>query len=186
MDRKHAAPVTRAVLAVVPVVTDAGNGNAGQGPVTAPVTGPVTPSSETAGVTGNAGASVAVVPITMPERVGAAVRRLPGTVANAAGELWLPIGRFLHSFVRPEPETMKEHWVHVQSRAWVPEELTGTPEKVVAAAGIVHHLFVAYPLKAAAKGAKFAAEKVDEVADRPLRLYGLVLFVALLVLLFVL
>lgn len=116
-----------------------------------------------------------------------AAERAAGVVVKAAQELWLHPDRLLHSFVRPEPETMKEHWAHVQSRAWVPGEMTGTPEKVVTALGLFHHLLVAYPVKAAAKAAKFTAGKVDEAADRPLRLYGLVIFVALiLVLLFVL
>ena len=56
----------------------------------------------------------------------------------------------------------------------MPPELAGKPAAVIAAAGIIYHLAVARPLKAAAKA-------VDVSAERPLRLLMLVVFVSVLV-----
>ncbi len=158
MAEQHADPVTRPGLRVV---TATGGGDP------APVT-----------------KAVAVVPMSRRERTGNVVRRQIGATAEAARELWLYPGRLLHSLARGKAESMKEHLAHVQSRAWVPEGMTGRPEKAAVAAGIFYHLFIAYPVKAAMKAVKFAAEKVDEAADRPLRLTCLaVLAVVLFVLL---
>jgi hypothetical protein len=68
---------------------------------------------------------------------------------------------------------MAGHRDYIKSRAWVPAEMTGRPEKAVILAGVLYHLIIARPLKAAAK-------TVDAAADRPLRLLGLLLFVIVL------
>jgi hypothetical protein len=126
------------------------------------------------------------VPMTLAERASTAVRYRAGEAARVAREAWAPIARFLQAVAHPEPETMREHWTHIQSRDWVPEEMTGGPEKVIAAVGLSYHLVVAYPLKAAAKSARFASEKLDAAADRPLQLLYLLVPVLILVLLFTL
>jgi hypothetical protein len=128
----------------------------------------------------------AVVRMSAAERAVTAVRYRAGEAARVAREAWAPIARFLHAVAHPEPETMREHWTHIQSRDWVPEEITGTPEKVIAAAGLSYHLVIAYPLKAAAKSARFASEKLDAAADRPLQFLYLLVPVLILVLLFTL
>ena len=172
MDRKHA----------VPGVTSPGN--AGPDPVTGPVTGAVTPLPETSAVSSNTQASVAVVPVTVPERVAATVKRASTGALEAVRELWLLPDRFLHVIIHGNAETMAEHRAHVKSRDWVPPEMTGRAEKAVIGAGLFHHLVIARPLKASMKAVKFAAEKVDQAADRPLRLYlTVILIVALIVLL---
>jgi hypothetical protein len=139
----------------------------------------VPPGTDT-GTGGDTGAALvspaSVAPLSAADRAGVALR----AVVSAARDLWLLPGRFLHAQAHPAPETMKEHWAHMQSRAWIPGEMTGRPEKAVAIAGILHHLVIAIPVKAAAKAVRFAAEKVDEIADRPLRFYGLLLFTVVL------
>jgi hypothetical protein len=160
--------------------TDSGNGPKALPP------GPV-PDVGTGPGTGDAAPVLAlaspVVPMTVPERAGAMARRAAGAAAEAARELWLDPGRLLHSLVHGKAESMKEHQTHIQSRAWVPEGMTGRPEKAVVAAGISYHLLIAYPVKAAMKAVKFTAEKVDEAADRPLRLAGLAVFALVLIVL---
>ena len=125
-----------------------------------------------------------VRPVTVPERAAAAVRRGGTATLKAVRELWLLPDRFLHVIIHGRAETMAEHRAHIKSRDWVPPGMTGTPEKAVIGAGLCHHLVIARPLKASMKTVKFAAEKVDQAADRPLRLYlTVILIVALIVLL---
>jgi len=179
MTQDHATPVPRRALTIVPAGT-------GGGP--APV--PPVPQDGTGSrpVPGPGGTSVpvpaaAAVPMPVPERARLAAARWAGTAAEAIRELWLKPGRLIHVIIHGRAETMCEHWAYVKSRAWVPGGMTGNAEKLVAAAGILHHLLIARPVKAAMKTVKFAAEKVDQAADRPLRFYLVVLFVALLALL---
>ncbi len=158
MAEQHADPVTRPGLRVVTAST-------GSDP------DPVTKA-------------VAVVPMSRRERTGNVARRHAGAAAEVARELWLYPGRLLHSLAHGKAESMREHWAHIRSRAWVPEGMTGSPEKAVVAAGIFYHLLIAYPVKAVMESVKFAAEKVGEAADRPLRFVCLMMFVlGLLVLL---
>ena len=70
---------------------------------------------------------------------------------------------------------MAEHRAYVQSRAWVPRELSGKTAAFIAMAGITYHLMVARPVKGAAR-------IVDAAAERPLRLLLLAAFVSVLVL----
>jgi hypothetical protein len=125
----------------------------------------------------------AVMPMRRAERAGAVTRRAGNAVAEAARELWLHPDRFLHVIIHGRAETMAEHRAYVKSRAWVPGGMTGTAEKVVTAAGIAHYLIVARPLKAAMKAVKFAAEKVEQSADRALRFYLVTAFVIVLIVL---
>ncbi len=143
----------------------------GNAPADGPVTAPVAPV-----------AAGAVMPMRRAERSRAVARRGGSAVAEAARELWLHPDRFLYAQAHPEPETMREHWAHIRSREWVPEGMTGGAERLVTLAGILHHLIVACPVKAAAKAARFAALKVDEAADRPLRLYGWLLLALIVIL----
>jgi hypothetical protein len=123
--------------------------------------------------------------MSLPERAGTAARRAADGTANVARELWLHPDRLVHSVIHGEAETMREHWAHVQSRSWVPEEMTGRPEKALILAGILHHLLVAYPVKGIAKAGKFAFGKLDHAADRPITLYGPIAFVILLIVLLI-
>ena len=141
----------------------------------------VTPQGDT-----QAGASVAsvspasVAPLSVAGHARVGVRAMAGV----ARELWLHPDRFLHVIIHGKAETMAEHRAHIKSRDWVPPEMTGRAEKAVIGAGLFHHLVIARPLKASMKAVKFAAEKVDQAADRPLRLYlTVILIVALIVLL---
>ena len=124
MDRKHAAPGVTSP------------GNAVPDPVTGPVTGAVTPLPETLAVSSNAGAPVVVVPVTMPERAAAAVRRGSTATLEAVRELWFREGRLLHVLWHGKPESMAEHRAYMQSRAWVPPGMDGKPEKAVIGAGL--------------------------------------------------
>jgi hypothetical protein len=125
------------------------------------------PASGTRAVPVPAGVS----PVTVPERAAGAIGRAGTGALEAARELWLHPDRFLHVILHGKAETMRQHRAHVKSRAWVPDGMDGGARKAVIAAGIAHHLIVARPLKASMKAVKFAAEKVDQAADRPLRLY---------------
>jgi len=82
---------------------------------------------------------------------------------EAVRELWLHPDRLLYVLWHGKPGSMAEHRAYMKSRAWVPPGLGGGAEKAVIGAGLLYHLIVARPLKAAAK-------TVDAAADRPLRL----------------
>ncbi len=148
---------------------------------------PVAPQggNDPAGATATAPvATGAVIPMRRAERAGAVTRRAGNAVVRTVRELWLHPDRFLHVIIHGKAETMAEHRAHIKSRDWVPPEMTGGAEKAVIGAGLFHHLVIARPLKASMKAVKFAAEKVDQAADRPLRLYlAVILIVALIVLL---
>ncbi len=146
MAEQHAAPVTRPGLRVV------------TGAVTAPAGSGETPV-----------AAGAVVPMRASERAGNAVRHWAGTAASGAGQLWLHPGRLVHGLYTGKPGSLAEHRAYVKSRAWVPPELDGKAASFIAVAGIVYHLLIARPLKA-------AALTVSASADRPLRLAGLTAF----------
>ena len=150
MSERHADPVARPLRIV-----------------TAPGSGDVT------GAPGSEAEAVAVVPMPVTERGRATARRAGSAVARTAGELWLHPDRLGHALWHGSPSTMAGHRDYIKSRAWVPAEMTGRPEKAVILAGVLYHLIIARPLKAAAK-------TVDAAADRPLRLLGLLLFVIVL------
>lgn len=138
---------------------------------------PASPASVTPSV-------ASVVPLSIAARAGVAVRRGGAAIAEAARELWLLPDRFLHVIIHGRAETMAEHRAHIKSRAWVPDGMAGGAEKAVIIAGIAHHLLIARPLKASMKTVKFAAEKIDQAADRPLPLYlTAILVIGLIVLL---
>lgn len=165
-------------LFALPAATGADPGNADPGSVTQPVTGPVTlpltsvtVTSNTAGTDAHPEATVAVVPLTVPERASLAVTHWGSTAANGAGQLWLNPGRILHALWYGRPETMAEHRAYIKSRAWVPKELGGKSRKVVVFLGVAYHLLIARPIKAAAR-------TVDASAERPLRLLMLTAFVS--------
>ncbi|HET9970020.1 MAG TPA: hypothetical protein VFQ68_17435 [Streptosporangiaceae bacterium] len=146
---------------------------------------PVTPQGGNAPADSAATAPVtagAVIPMRRAERAGAVARRAGNAAAEAARELWLHPDRLVHVIVRGKAETMAAHRAYVKSRGWVPAGMEGGPEKAVTIAGLAHYLIVARPLKAAMKAVKFAAEKVEQAADRALRLY-LTLAIVLAVLL---
>ena len=104
-----------------------------------------------------------VRPVTVPERAAGAVRRGGTAAMEAVRELWLHPDRLLYVLWHGKPGSMAEHRAYMKSRAWVPPGLGGGAEKAVIGAGLLYHLIVARPLKAAAK-------TVDAAADRPLRL----------------
>jgi hypothetical protein len=98
-------------------------------------------------------------------------------LARHAADLWLRPDRLLYVAWHGKPESMAEHRAYMKSRAWVPPGMGGGAEKAVIAAGLAHHLLVARPLKASMKAVKFAAEKVDQAADRALTFYLVAIFV---------
>ena len=141
--------------------------------------GPVTPQGGNDPATATATAPVttgAVMPMRRAERAGAVTRRAGSAITAAVHELWLHPDRLLYVLWHGKPESMAEHRAYMQSRAWVPPEMTGGPEKAVIGAGLFYHLLIARPLKAAAK-------TVDAAADRPLRLLCLAVFVTVLIVL---
>jgi hypothetical protein len=170
-DDPDAVPQQRAPLSVV-----RGTGTDGPPPLPAPVP----PGSTGLGTPVPATVSTPV-PLTVAERAGTAARRVADSAADVARELWLHPDRLVHSVVHGKPETMREHWAHVQSRSWVPEEMTGRPEKALILAGVLHHLLVAYPVKGIASAGEFACKKVRHAADRAITLYGLLAFLAALI-----
>jgi hypothetical protein len=116
-----------------------------------------------------------VVPLSPAERTRLAAAHWAGIAANGAGQLWLHPGRVVYVLWHGKPESMAEHRAYVKSREWVPEELRGhRPGGFIAAAGIVYHLAIARPVKAAAR-------IVDAAAERPLRLLMLAVLVFALV-----
>jgi hypothetical protein len=173
MAQDHAAP---RMLFALPTVTGPGNSN---GPVP-PVTVPVTLAGS---VTGNAGEHAAgavtepmetlgsAVPMTAPERARLAVTHWGGTAATGAGQMWLHPGRLVHGLYNGKPGSLAEHRAYVKSREWVPPELDGKAAAFIAVTGIAYHLLIARPLKA-------GALTVSASADRPLRLAGLIAFLA--------
>jgi len=104
-----------------------------------------------------------VVPMTAQERAGVALRHRAGVVISAARELWLHPDRLIHSLWHGRPESAAGHFAYMQSRAWVPPEMTGRKAAFVTWAGFAYHVLIAWPLKCAAK-------LVDASASRPLRL----------------
>lgn len=171
MTQDHATPVSRRTLTIVRAGTEVGSVpvppvlDAGTGPGTEPV--PVPP-----------------VPVPMPvlKRARLAVSRHAGTAARTAGEIWAPCGRTLYRLWHPEPESMAGHRAYIQSRAWVPPELTGKPAAVIAWAGIAYHILIGHPVKSAMKAVVKAAMNIDRDAERPLRLLMLAAFVSAIVL----
>ena len=131
------------------------------------------------------GASVASVspaaltPMSPPARAGVAMKRARAGAMEAVRELWLHPDRLLYVLWHGKPESLSEHRAYMKSRAWVPPEMTGGPEKAVIGAGLFYHLLIARPLKAAAK-------TVDAAADRPLRLLALAALVLALLVIFAL
>lgn len=115
-----------------------------------------------------------VRPVTVPERVAATVKRASTGALEAVRELWLREGRLLHVLWHGKPESMAEHRAYMKSRAWVPKEMTGKPATFFAWAGIIYHLIIARPLKAAAK-------TIDAAASRPLLLLCLTVFIVALI-----
>ncbi len=119
---------------------------------------------------------IGVAPLTVADRAGVALRAAVGV----ARELWLLPDRFLHVIIHGRAETMAEHRAYVKSRAWVPKGLSGGWEATITIAGLAHYLIVARPLKASTKAVKFAAEKVDQAADRAVSFYLAAAFVLVL------
>jgi hypothetical protein len=180
MNERHPAPAPLRGLRLLPGDTKADTAGPGTvGPEgdtsAAPVPDPALPA-----VPG------AVTPITMPERVGTAVRRLPGTVAKTAGELWLYPDRLIHFLVRAAPDSTPVHWEYAKSGEWVPRELHGTRTgKAVMTAGLLYHAFAVAADKAL-QGLESGARKARWVVQRPLRLLCVLVPILILVLLFAL
>ena len=138
-------------------------GGAGTGdavPAAEPAPVPVPPAASTTPSTDRAVPVLATsgVPMTVPERARLAVR--------STAVVWEPYVGFARMLLTAKPGSMAEHREHIKSRAWVPPELTGKAATIIAWAGIIHHLLIARPLKA-------AALTVAASADKALRLYGL-------------
>lgn len=148
---------------------------------------PVTPQGGNAPADSAATAPVtagAVIAMRRSERAGAVARRAGNAAAEAARELWLHPDRLVHVIVHGKAETMAAHRAYVKSRAWVPAGMSEAAGKAVIIAGLAHYLIVARPLKAAMKAVKFAAEKVEQAADRAVSFYIVAaIAVALIVLL---
>jgi hypothetical protein len=145
-----------------PVALQGGNSPAGSA-ATAPVT------------TG------AVMPMRRAERAGAVTRRAGNAVAEAVRELWLHPDRLLYVAWHGKPESMAGHRAYMKSRAWVPPGMDGGWEATVATIGLIHYLVIARPLKASMKAVKFAAEKVEQAADRAVVFYLVLAFVLILI-----
>ena len=145
---------------------------------------PVTPQGGNSPADGTATAPVttgAVIPMRRAERAGAVTRRAGSAVAEAVRELWLHPDRLVHVIIHGNAETMAEHRAYVKSRGWMPKGLDGG---WVAIVGLAHYLVIARPLKASMKAVKFAAEKIDQAADRAVVFYPvLILVITLIVLL---
>ena len=110
-----------------------------------------------------------VTRITRSERAVVATR-------NWVTALWTGPGALLHSLRHGKAGSLREHRAYIASRTWVPAELKDTRAgRAITVAGAAYHWLIGQPLKAAMKAVKFAAEKVDEAAERPLRLAGLLL-----------
>ena len=122
-----------------------------------------------------AGASVA--PLSVADRGGVAMKRAGSAVAEAIRELWLHPDRLVHVIIHGKAETMAAHRAYVKSRGWMPKGLDGG---WVAAVGLAHYLVIARPLKASMKAVKFAAEKVDQAADRAVVFYPILIFIVVL------
>ena len=131
-------------------------------------------------------ATGAVIPMRRAERAGAVTRRAGNAAAETVRELWLLPGRFGHVIIHGRAETMAEHRAYVKSRAWVPKGLAGGWETAVTIIGLAHYLVIARPLKASMKAVKFAAEKVEQAADRAVVFYLALIFVAALIVLLIL
>src|SRR5690349_22663094 len=116
-------------------------------------------------------ATGAVIPMRRGERAGAVTRRAGNAIAEAVRELWLHPDRFLHVIIHGKAETMAEHRAYVESRAWVPKGLDGGWEAAVTFIGLAHYLVIARPLKVSMKAVEFAAEKVEQAADRAVVFY---------------
>lgn len=159
----------------------------GTPPGTAPSTAPgAGPGTETGTATGPAPVPAAgtetgteistVIPLTLAERASTALqyRYRAATVP----------GRPLHSLIHGKGDTLREHRARIKSHYWIPEGVTGRPESALAFLGVAHHVMIARPVKAAAKAARFTADKIDQAAESILLFYGLLfLFAALIVLL---
>ena len=110
------------------------------------------------------------VPMAVPERARLAIR----SAAEGTAVVWKPYASFAVMLCTAKPGSMAEHRQHIKSRAWVPADLTGKAATIITWAGILHHLLIARPVKAAAK-------TVDAAADKALRFYSLI---AVLIVLF--
>lgn len=144
---------------------------------------PVTPQDGNSPADSAATAPVttgAVMPMRRAERAGAVTRRAGNAVAEAVRELWLHPDRLVHVIIHGKAETMTEHRAYVKSRAWVPKGLDGAWEATVVIVGLAHYLIIAGPLKASMKAVKFAAEKVEQAADRAVVFYLVLVFILVL------
>ena len=180
MAQSNGTPATRRALFALPAVTESVTGNAGQPPVTEPVTGSVTLPLAPLTVTGNTGEPVTetpagnaeVVPLTPAEHTRLAVAHWAGIAANGAGQLWLHPGRLGHTLWTGKPGSMAEHWGYIKSRAWVPPELDGKPAAFIAGAGIVLYSIAAI--------AQIPLLILYAALDRMLRLTGLAVLLIVL------
>lgn len=153
-------PVPRRLL-VLPGGAGTGDAVPAAGP--APVPDPAV--AGTAPSTDRAVLAASGVPMTVPERARLAVR--------SAAAVWEPYVGFARMLLTAKPASMAEHRAHIKSRAWVPPELNGKAATVIAWAGILHHLLINRPVKA-------AALMVGAAADKTLRLYALAATVVVL------
>jgi hypothetical protein len=108
--------------------------------------------------------------MTVPERAALAGKHWASTAANGAGQLWLHPDRLGHSLYHGKPGSLAEHRAYIKSREWVPPDLDGKAAKFIGGSGVVYHLLIARPLKA-------ACLMVSAAAERPLRLAGLIALV---------
>jgi hypothetical protein len=140
-----------------------------------------------AGAGGDTMAGTAPIPVSVPDAgivplsPAERARLTLAGWAGIAGRIWAPFARALHSLLHPEPETMAGHRAYIRSRAWVPPELNGKPAAVIAWAGIVYHVLIGHPLIAAMKAVRKTAENIEVAAVRPLRLFGLAVFIIALI-----
>jgi hypothetical protein len=116
------------------------------------------------------GTGTEVVPLTPAERAHLAARHWAELAANGAGQLWLHPDRLGHSLYHGKPGSLAEHRAYIKSREWVPPDLDGKSAKFIGGSGVVYHLLIARPLKA-------ACLTVSAAADKPLRLAGLIALV---------
>lgn len=155
------APLPRATLRLLPGSASTEDNPAQPVPVPDPV--PSTGTEPAAVLVPTA----AVTRITPAERAALAAQ-------SYATELWTGPGALLHSLRHGKAETLAQHRAYIKSRDWVPGDLNGTRARnAITVLGLVYHWLIGQPLKALAKAIKFAAEKTDEAAERPLRLIGL-------------
>lgn len=116
---------------------------------------PVSPAADT------------VSPLSPGDRGRLAVAHWAEIAANGAGQLWLKPGRLPHDMWHGKPGSLAEHRAYIKSREWVPPDLDGKAATFIGGSGVVYHLLIARPLKA-------ACLTVSAAADKPLRFAGLI------------